>query len=332
MKTLLTGLLFSLASLGVIADDVIRADMALSPDGETAVTSTGAGSLLIWNTSPAWSLRQRLDLGDQRLFGFDFSDDGRLLGFGTQDGTLVVMNVADGSVVFTVDDRDGSVSAVRFGDGSSVFAAGQGDQVSQYDWQTGEQIASFELGADTEVEDFEVITGQGWLFVARFDEQARLMDIDTGELLFEWQNDRRERDGQRNVKGVEFLPDATRGYFGGVGGKIIEVDLVSGERLRELETHPDFISDLELSNDGATLIAADLDGNVVEVDTGTFTITRRYKQSGSFSSGRLLFAVDFSSDDTQIITGGINLPLIIWDRETGERLQTIDTIPETTAP
>jgi WD40 repeat protein len=319
-------LLCLLVAPPLFAQDVIRADLEVAAQRELAATSTGSGTLLLWNTNP-WSLQKRIDLGQQRLFGFDFSADGRRLSLGTQDGRLLVIDIESGDTVFSVKDRDGSVSSTRFGPANTLFAAGQGSVLSSYDLQSGALLASYDLGADTEVEDFEVIAERGWLLIARFDQQARLMDIESGKLLHTWQNDRRARDGQRNVKGVEVAPDGNTGYFAGVGGSIIEIDLVSGKRLRSLQTHPDFVSDIEQSHDGRYLVAADLDGTATLVDIESFTVVRRFKQQASFGSGRLLFAVAFLQDGKRLVTGGIRLPLIVWDQQTGARLQTISELP-----
>lgn len=320
------------------AQRVVRADLAVSPDGATVATSTGTGTLLLWDAN-TWTLRRTHTDDGSRLFGFDFTPDGRYVAYGTQRGRLVVLEIDTGAIAFETQDRTtGSVSAVRFGpDGYRLFAAGQGRTLTSYDWRTGTPLRTYDLGRATlpdgrplDVEDFEVVrkpSGDLQLFIARFDGQARLMDASTGAVLHTWRNKARPRDGNRNVKDVAVRPDGETAFFAGVGGDVIAVDLTNGARLDSVQVHPDFVSDLALRADGRTLAATDLDGRTTLIDAEALSIVRRVEQAGSFESGRLLFAVAFRPAADQFITGGIRLPLIVWDASTGDRLRTIDAVP-----
>jgi WD40 repeat protein len=320
------------------AQRVVRAALAVSPDGATVATSTGAGTLLLWDAD-TWTLRRSHTDDGTRLFGFDFAPDGRHIAFGTQRGRLVVLEVATGAVAFEVQDRTtGSVSATRFSpDGRFLFAAGQGRTLTSYDWRTGEALRTYDLGRAAlpdgrplDVEDFEVVrrpSGDLQLFIARFDGQARLMDAATGEVVHTWRNKARPRDGARNVKDVAVLPGASTGFFAGVGGDVIAVDLDIGVRLDSVQVHPDFVSDLARRADGRLLAATDLDGYTTLIDTETLSIARRMKQDASFPSGRLLFAVAFRPNADEVITGGIRLPLIVWKTSTGDRVRVISALP-----
>jgi WD40 repeat protein len=313
---------------------VIRGDLAVSDDGATVATSTGTGTLLLWDAA-TWTLIRRHTPDGSLVFGFDFSPDGRYVSFGTRDGRLGVLEVATGRVVLDLPERDGSVSATRFGPDDRLFAAGQGRYLTSYDWRTGEALRRYDLGREMMpdgrrlvVEDFEVLPEQGWLFIARFDQQARLMDIETGTVLRTWRNKPRPRDGNRNVKDVAVGPDGRTGFFAGVGGDVVAVDLATGARLDSVRAHPDFVSDLERSADGSLLAANDLDGHTTLIETATRSIVRRTSQEGSFQSGRLLFAVAFRPGTDELITGGIRMPIVVWDATTGTRRQTIAALPE----
>jgi len=320
------------------AQRVVRAALTVSDDGSTVVTSTGTGTILLWDAA-TWTLRRQYTDDGSRVAGFDFTPDGQHVAFGTQRGRLVVLEAATGAVAFEVQDRTtGSVSATRFSpDGRFLFAAGQGRTLTSYDWRTGEALRTYDLGRATlpdgrplDVEDFEVVrrpSGDLQLFIARFDEQARLMDAATGEVIHTWRNKARPRDGARNVKDVAVLPGASTGFFAGVGGDVIAVDLDTGARLDSVQVHPDFVSDLARHADGRFLAATDLDGHTTLIDTETLSIARRTKQDASFPSGRLLFAVAFRPNADEVITGGIRLPLIVWEGATGERLRVIDALP-----
>lgn len=313
---------------------VIRADLAVSDDGATVATSTGTGTLLLWNAD-TWELDHRHTPDGSLVFGFDFTPDGRYVSFGTKNGRLGVLEVATGRVVLDLQDRDGSVSATRFGPEDRLFAAGQGRYLTSYNWRTGEALQRYDLGREMMpdgrrlvVEDFEVLPDRGWLFIARFDQQARLMDLATGDVVRTWRNKPRPRDGRRNVKDVAVGPDEQTGFFAGVGGEVIAINLVDGARLDSVRVHPDFVSDLEIRPDGQLLVANDLDGRTTLIDANTQTIVRRVEQNASFQSGRLLFAVAFCPGSDDLITGGIRLPLIVWKASTGERRRTIASLPD----
>ena len=69
---------------------VIRGDLAVSDDGATVATSTGTGTLLLWNAD-SWTLLRRHIADGSMVFGFDFTEDGRYVSFGTKDGRLGVL-------------------------------------------------------------------------------------------------------------------------------------------------------------------------------------------------------------------------------------------------
>jgi WD40 repeat protein len=100
--------LFSLAALGLLLGPahaqspdarVIRGDLAVSDDGTTVATSTGTGTLLLWNAD-TWALARRHTADGSLVFGFDFSPDGRYVA-----GMQIL---PAGDTVYLVDpDRDG---------------------------------------------------------------------------------------------------------------------------------------------------------------------------------------------------------------------------------
>ncbi|MEM8600175.1 MAG: hypothetical protein AAGF99_09670 [Bacteroidota bacterium] len=348
MRFLLLLLAVVLSTLPASAQRVVRADLAFSPDGTLAATSTGTGTLLIWNADD-WSLQHRYATDDDRLFGFAFTPDSRYVAFGSNGGRLAVMDLTTGTLVFDVQDRPGSVNVARFGsDGATpdgrLFAAGEGRTLTSYAWRTSTPSQVYDLGRDTMpnggpliVEDFDVVPERSWLFVARFDGQARLMDVATGEVVHTWTAKLRPRDGQRNVKDVAVLPGGRTGFFAGVGGDVIAVDLNTGARIDSVRVHPDFVSKLTARPDGALLATLDLDGTTTLLDPAAFgdpdgeAVVRQMTQTASFSSRRLLFAGEFRPGTDQFVTGGIRLPLIVWDIESGDRLRTVERLPEVAA-
>ena len=66
----------------------------------------------------------------------------------------------------------------------------------------------------------------------------------------------------------------------------------------------------------------------LRVESVATDLNRRTTQAGSFQSGRLLFAVAFRPGTDGLITGGIRMPIVVWDAATGTRRQTIAALPE----
>jgi WD40 repeat protein len=98
-------------------------------------------------------------------------------------------------------------------------------------------------------------------------------------------------------------------------------------------------ANLAVSDDGATVATSTGTGTLLLWDAATWTLTRRhtadgsqvfgfdFTQDGSFQSGRLLFAVAFRPGTHEVITGGIRMPIVVWDATTGDRRRTIADLP-----
>lgn len=309
--------------------NVVFTQIAFSPDGSRMATSTGTGELLIWDAD-AWTVVQRHVPDAGQLFGFAFHPVENILSFGSKTGRVFVLDLSSERIVMERQDRDGTVSMTALTRDGRLFASGEGRSIHAYRWQDDERIQTYDTGEDSIVEHFLVLDGRDQLFVARFDSKALLLDLETGAPVHDWRNKRRGRDGNRNVKDVAVRPGTASGYFTGVGGDLIAVDLDTGRRRDSLSVHPDFASDLRHSLDGELLAVNDLDGNTTLIETDSFTVTRTLTQEAGFASRRLLFAVAFRPGTRQVVTGGIRLPLIVWDTTTGERLQEITSLPDDT--
>ncbi|MBC8099482.1 MAG: WD40 repeat domain-containing protein, partial [Armatimonadetes bacterium] len=96
-------------------------------------------------------------------------------------------------------------------------------------------------------------------------------------------------------------------------------DAETGEIVRALEPHEQGVGDSDFSSDGALAATVDVAGNVHlwDVESGESTLLIENAHRGA------IYGVAFSSDDTRIVTGGVDKLAKVWDTTTGELLLTL---------
>ena len=90
-----------------------------------------------------WDIRKRVKVAEltqykNRVIALKFSPNGRLLAIGMFDHPLVLIDVANGSEIFSLSAHGGVVCALSFTKDGSCLASGGQDGIARF-WRTPEK-------------------------------------------------------------------------------------------------------------------------------------------------------------------------------------------------
>lgn len=323
-------------------------DAAWSPDGMQVLTSSGDGTLRLWNSQNGQQLRLLPDLESFPYRLIWLADSNALL-FVLENGTLAVVDVegrqveqltevhtaVSGPVSFSPDGTmlatghiDGSVRLWQEGRPDPVVLAGHGYDVSAVAWSPdGELVAS--SGGDSvvriwNVEDEEEeaawqhpegeISTLAWMpnepiiAIADFAGHIWLWDIEDDEIISEWQAH------DDAIASLAWSPEGTELASSGWDAVVHVWEIEPEIELLFTQEHEDVVRGVAWSPEGTELatVSHDFTVRVWEAEEGVLIWKEAHKE--------LATAVAWSPDGRFLATGSWDLTIIIWDAETGDDL------------
>ena len=124
--------------------------VALSPDGRTALSGGGDGTLKLWDVATGKELRTLSAHSIRSFFGLNiinsvaFSPDGRTALSGSEDDTLKLWEVATGKELRTFSGHKDYVFAVAFSpDGRTALSGSRDETLKLWELATGKELRTF---------------------------------------------------------------------------------------------------------------------------------------------------------------------------------------------
>jgi WD40 repeat protein/serine/threonine protein kinase/ABC-type sugar transport system substrate-binding protein len=327
--------------------------VALSPDGETFVSTGADGVPRLWDIATGEIIR-RYEGHTKAVFSAAFSPDGTRLFGGGEDTFVTMWDVATGDIAAQYDGFTALVRGVAYSpDGNTVAAASFDSTVRLFDAQTLAPLSTFQGHALPAVG--VTYTPDGTRVISSAVDPMILWDV-YGRGAEVW---RAEQDGRvysvaasqdrlavTTADGISVLDAATGAeqtllataarqnavavsgdliVSGGADGMVTLWDAAAGEVVAQMQTHSAPIRTVALSPDGNTILSAGgsvqinhervIDNEIALWTTETDEIRRL---SGHTAPVR---SAVFSADGTRILSGSDDGSMILWDAATGETLR-----------
>lgn|GEM_PF-4768682 len=109
------------------------ADIAVSPDGLRLAAALADGNVCVWS-APDWKEEKKTQASKTPLSCIAYSHCGRVIGAGSVDGTIVLVNSADLASIKSIPAASGQIAGVSFtSDGNNLASAGGGNAVKFWD-------------------------------------------------------------------------------------------------------------------------------------------------------------------------------------------------------
>ncbi len=262
-------------------------------------------------TASRVQLAQRLSAGTS-VYSVAFTPDGKTLATGSEDGTVRLWQVEDGSLINSLDGESGLIVGVTFSPDGKTLATGSGDGAVQL-WQV----------EDGSLIDTLVEGGSGWVFVAftpdgrtlataSVDGAVQLWRVDDGSLI------RVLEESNQGFFGIAFAPDGRTLAGGANDGTIGLWRVADGSLIDTLAGGSGTIFGVTFSPDGRTLATGSQDGAVRlwRVEDGSLIDTLD-------GGDGLIIDIAFAPDGKTLAVGSGDGTIRLWQVEDGSLINTL---------
>ncbi|MCA2717734.1 hypothetical protein [Microcystis sp. M169S2] len=308
-----------------------------SPDGKTLVSGSWDKTIKLWNVETGEEIRT-LKGHNYYVISVNFSPDDKTLVSGSADNTIKLWNVETGQEIRTLKGHDYSVNSVNFSpDGKTLVSGSLDNTIKLWNVETGKEIRTLK-GHDEPVNSVNFspdgktlvsISPEGKTLVDDSDEDKtiKLWDVETGQEI------RTLKGHDEPVNSVDFSPDGKTLVsssfswdkededtgMSGSGDKTIKLwNVETGQEIRTLKGHDDYVLSVNFSPDGKTLVSGSIDKTIKlwNVETGKEIRTLK-------GHDNTVISVNFSPNGKTLVSGSGDKTIKLWNVETGQEIRTL---------
>jgi len=229
-------------------------DLAISPDGNTLITSARDNSVIKWDKNG--TLLSKYTYHDDIVNALDISSDGKYFISASDDMLIIIYN----SKTNTVKKIEGSTSFydVKFLNNNEQFITANGNKIASL-WDTSGNVLRMFVGHQAVVSKIDISPDGKYVLTASKDKTLKLWDL-YGNLLvnFEGHTD--------DINDIDFSPDGA--YIASCSkDKTIRLWNNTGQCIHIYNSGADQITDVDFSQNGKKLITVSMQGTLRIFDT-----------------------------------------------------------------
>jgi DNA-binding helix-hairpin-helix protein with protein kinase domain/sugar lactone lactonase YvrE len=254
--------------------------VAFALDGQTLATGSFDDRVRLWDAASGDLLRT-LEGHTDYVLSMAFAPDGQTLASASADRTVRLWDVASGELLRTLEGHPYSVESVAFAPDGQTLASASWDEVRLWDAASGNLLRTLE-GHNGLVESVAVAPD--------------------GQMLASAACGQRDEDRRRCIQ-----------------GEIILWDAASGNLLRTLEGHTDWVNSVAFAPDGQTFASASGDRTVRLWDVASGELLRTLEGH----NGRV-GSVAFAPDGQTLASGSYDETVRLWDAASGDLLRILE--------
>ncbi|MGD8753640.1 MAG: WD40 repeat domain-containing protein, partial [Anaerolineales bacterium] len=299
---------------GSLVSPEYQLGLAISPDGERALTGAGGG-LLEWDLESAQLIRKLEGGHEQPVFDVVISPDGRQAvssagdPFAEDGGSLALWDLGTGSMVRRLDWETQIYLLAITPDGRyAVVTSNFTDEVPGlflWDLETGEVVDRFQIESVENISAVALSPDGGKVLIGVLDriegDWVRLWDIETGELLESFPGH------ETAVIDMAFLPDGKRAVSVSWDRSLILWDIESGEMVRRMSGQNTELFSVAVDPSGRYALTGTGDGRLILWDLDSGEAIRNFKAHNA-----PVAHVTFSPQGDWVLTNALDGAVHIW--------------------
>lgn len=283
--------------------------VALSSDGNTALSASWDQTVILWNIHTG-EIIHRLTGHTGKANAVVFMPDGLSAISGSSDKSLILWNLQTGDIIRRFEGQSDEIWAVAISPDGRYAASGD-SQGNLLLWhvQTGEVLRRFE-GHTDKIEGLDFSADGTQLLSASDDLMVMLWDVETGQTLHRFEGH------AQNVYRAVFSPDGHTILSASDDGMNLW-DITTGQIIHHFYENGVGMYDAVFSPDGRLILSAG-QGGLVLWNIETQQPIRHFLGQG------LLHSVVFSLDGRTALSGSEDTTLRLWDLESGQVIRRFD--------
>jgi WD40 repeat protein len=285
--------------------------VAVTPDGQRAVSGSDDRTLKVWNLASGQLLRS-LEGHTSRVNAVALTPDGQQVVSGSDDHTVKVWDLASGQLLRSLERQTGPVNAVAVTpDGQQVVGGFADNTVKVWDIGSGRLLRSIKGHTDRVMA--VAVTPDGQQVVSGSDDKTvKVWDIGSGRLL-------RSLEGHTNgVMAVAVTPDGQHVVSGSWDNTVKVWGVGSGRLLRSLEGHTGPVNAVALTPDGQQVVSGSDDKAVKVWELGSGQLLCSLE-----GHTKPVNAVAVTPDGQRVVSGSTDNTVKVWDIGNGRLLRSM---------
>ncbi|GEM_PF-1836613 len=155
--------------------------VAISPDGRSAIASSGIGKTVDLIEVPSGTVKKQLNGHKGDVSCLAISPDGLMALSGSVEGEVRLWNLVDGTVKTSLTGHSGRITSVEFCSDGKTMLTGSWDKTCRlWSLSSGECIHTLQ-GHSAEISGACAAPNKNWAMTVSFDGTARLWDLTRGQ-------------------------------------------------------------------------------------------------------------------------------------------------------
>jgi serine/threonine protein kinase len=314
-----------IVNLGRWDTDSVISAQEFSPDGtligtanhrNTRVNSPYRYYSALWQVKTGSLQQYQLDHSDW-VYSVAFSSDGQYFATASDDDTIMVWGIPEGTLVRTIEALLGGIQTVDFSPSNLLLAAGSGDGVVGL-WQVsdGQLLRKLE-GHENSVTEVAFSPDGDLIASASDDHTVLLWRVSDGSLVYTLEGH------TASIRAISFSPDGNWLASASEDHSIGLWNVSDGSLNKSLRGNTDVVVDIVFSTDSTLLVSGADDGKVVLWRASDGELLRTLEEHSDSITG-----IAFSPDSTLLAAGAADGAVLFWGLSEAIQVETTPTVSD----